>query len=595
MSTNKTTNLLLHDWAGPDRVLREEINENFRDLDSVIGGHTAQLADIANARNVTKYDVKNDGTDTTTALNALTAGYTYVFPAGTYAVNGYNTGAASYQGFVPKSNTRYIFLPGAKIKIITNGYTHYTGIYINQVDNVEIQNVVIEGDRDTHDYSSGGTHEWGHGILIYKGCGKIVIEDPYIYDTTGDGIDIISEVESDISIINPVIDNVRRNGIAVESVNRLYIRNPKVTNINGTNPQSCIDIEPFDPATHILTDICIENGELSGQVGHGLMFAGIEKIQGLYNIRISNLKTDGIYFTSIAENTKGHITINNPIITGGSRTIAVDRAYPNAFINQPIIHPTINVANSPAALYVYSAESGKTCGGINVIDAEVPNLQSEAATYSLMNFSMMSDNTVKDMNITFKKSNLTNVLYFGSFRNFTNVDIQHPKAKYSLSSDWWNTNGTGIIRRQITNGSATGDINVEIFNSAITCNINEMEILVEKPYKITVGSTGIPIQPFGFTSIWSNKVGSRIKLKYDNVNNVWTISELVGEWNTQRSISGTAMPTSGTYVQGDYVKNTAPTVVGSTPNRYTIKGWIRITSGTAHVLWTDWVEDKVKE
>ena len=46
-----------------------------------------------------------------------------------------------------------------------------------------------------------------------------------------------------------------------------------------------------------------------------------------------------------------------------------------------------------------------------------------------------------------------------------------------------------------------------------------------------------------------------------------------------------AMPTTGMWHQGDYVRNTAPTA--SSP----VKGWLRLTTGTGSTLGTDWVAD----
>lgn len=53
-----------------------------------------------------------------------------------------------------------------------------------------------------------------------------------------------------------------------------------------------------------------------------------------------------------------------------------------------------------------------------------------------------------------------------------------------------------------------------------------------------------------------------------------------------------AMPTSGTYAIGDYVKKKVPVEAGSASSKYVIKGWIRLTDGSAHVLNTDWVTDR---
>ena len=62
-----------------------------------------------------------------------------------------------------------------------------------------------------------------------------------------------------------------------------------------------------------------------------------------------------------------------------------------------------------------------------------------------------------------------------------------------------------------------------------------------------------------------------------------------------------AMPTSGNFNAGNYVANTAPSLKtwqGSTTTSklhgvtYVVKGWVRVTTGSNHVLGTDWVEDR---
>ena len=51
-----------------------------------------------------------------------------------------------------------------------------------------------------------------------------------------------------------------------------------------------------------------------------------------------------------------------------------------------------------------------------------------------------------------------------------------------------------------------------------------------------------------------------------------------------------AMPTSGTYQIGSIVWHTAPAIAGTAGSRYVINGWRRLTSGSGHVLNTDWAE-----
>lgn len=55
--------------------------------------------------------------------------------------------------------------------------------------------------------------------------------------------------------------------------------------------------------------------------------------------------------------------------------------------------------------------------------------------------------------------------------------------------------------------------------------------------------------------------------------------------NDQRVTSAASIPTTGNYIQGDFVYNTAPSIDG---NNMILLGWSRITTGSAHVSNTDW-------
>lgn len=53
--------------------------------------------------------------------------------------------------------------------------------------------------------------------------------------------------------------------------------------------------------------------------------------------------------------------------------------------------------------------------------------------------------------------------------------------------------------------------------------------------------------------------------------------------------AATTVPTTGTWKQGDFVKNSATTEAGGAGSKYVVTGWIRITTGSTNVLNTDWV------
>ena len=48
----------------------------------------------------------------------------------------------------------------------------------------------------------------------------------------------------------------------------------------------------------------------------------------------------------------------------------------------------------------------------------------------------------------------------------------------------------------------------------------------------------------------------------------------------------TSRPTTGTYAQGDFIKNSKPAALGNSPNQYIVAGWICIVSGEPGT-WTE--------
>lgn len=66
-----------------------------------------------------------------------------------------------------------------------------------------------------------------------------------------------------------------------------------------------------------------------------------------------------------------------------------------------------------------------------------------------------------------------------------------------------------------------------------------------------------------------------------------------GKYNGIRRYTATAQPTTGTWTKGDLVENTNPTVAGTAGSRYIVTGWMRLTTGSAHVAGTDWSEMRV--
>lgn len=67
-------------------------------------------------------------------------------------------------------------------------------------------------------------------------------------------------------------------------------------------------------------------------------------------------------------------------------------------------------------------------------------------------------------------------------------------------------------------------------------------------------------------------------------------SATFGQVSTTPAAAASTIPTSGTYIKGHVIRHTIPTVLGAASSQYIISGWIRLTTGSSHVLDTDWAE-----
>lgn len=160
-------------------------------------------------------------------------------------------------GIFLRSNSNLYFQPNSSLVMAPTDLGRYTVLTLNDLNNVNIYNPTLVGERDEH-LGTGG--EWGTGLRI-NGSSNINVYDVNIKDMWGDGIYVgnYRAVESDdVLIENGLIDNVRRNGISIISAKNLTINNIVIANTNGTNPASGIVIEP-NTQQEILENIHLNN------------------------------------------------------------------------------------------------------------------------------------------------------------------------------------------------------------------------------------------------------------------------------------------------------------------------------------------------
>ncbi|NOU65186.1 hypothetical protein GC096_14195 [Paenibacillus sp. LMG 31461] len=148
--------------------------------------------------NLSQWHIYNDNShaqETTDGLNnaliwARDAGFTvFKVPAGTYLIAKGTDGTWDSRGRINMVSDMTFWLDDkAIIQKETNGYEGYSTLFIGVgVQNVQIIGGTYRGDRETHDYSSGGTHESGYGILA-KGAFNVTIDGVKALNFTGDGL-----------------------------------------------------------------------------------------------------------------------------------------------------------------------------------------------------------------------------------------------------------------------------------------------------------------------------------------------------------------------------------------------------------------------
>ncbi|MGK6340741.1 hypothetical protein ACMGDK_00780 [Chryseobacterium sp. DT-3] len=176
----------------------------------------------------------------------------------------------SDKGINLRSNQNILFQPNSKIILKSSSKPAYKAISINNVTNVNIFFLNIEGDKYTHRSKEG---EWGNGVSI-KSSSNIHLFKPMISKFWGDGIYIGQETTApkDISVSGGIINDNRRNGISIISGINISIKNTTISNTSGHNPQSGIDIEP-NSGNNEITNVILDNIITKNNAVHGIVIS----------------------------------------------------------------------------------------------------------------------------------------------------------------------------------------------------------------------------------------------------------------------------------------------------------------------------------
>ena len=304
-------------WKNGDRITADKLNKIEESIEAVNGNKIKGLI------NVKDFGAKGDGvTDDTTAiqqaLNLDTGGFKWVYiPDGTYLIN-------QVSKIKLKSNTRLEFSSDAKFIAKEMNRDVYSMLDVVNVENIEIINPTLIGDRD---YNNQTTEGAGHGISC-RGVTNLKITGAKCSECFTDGIYLTNITNGLVEYFT--CDHNRRQGISITKCDRLVLRHGVCSNTDGIAPKMGIDIEP-NFATDNIKGLVLENIQTINNATSGI----------------------GINLSHLQNNNDVDISLLNCIDTGSNQGLS--------FANYT------GVTNENSIIYVqnYKSYNAKACG-INI-------------------------------------------------------------------------------------------------------------------------------------------------------------------------------------------------------------------------------------
>jgi parallel beta-helix repeat protein len=194
-----------------------------------------------------------------------TAGGMVYVPGGTYLID-------PLQSVRLTSNITLQLASDAVLKAKAVGTTSYSIVLACDVQNVCIAGGTIIGERNAH---LGTTGEWGMGVRVI-GSSDVRIDGVQILDCWGDGIYVgatAAHGESQrVTISKCIVRNNRRQGISITGCVGALVEDCEVTDTNGIDPESGIDLEPN--AMLRVNDVTIRNCIAVRNSGFGILLNG---------------------------------------------------------------------------------------------------------------------------------------------------------------------------------------------------------------------------------------------------------------------------------------------------------------------------------
>lgn len=289
-----------------------------------------------------------DGTDITDILNQkISSANTVVIPKGRFKID-------AVKSIVLKDNVTIKLDPKTYLEVIPNKAKNYQVFRIHNVKNINISGGNLIGDKHTHLDNKG---EWGMGVEI-KDSQNINISNMNIDKMWGDAIYIGTHGKNsnyNISLSNIKMNDNRRQGVSIISVEKLLANNIEISNTKGRSPMNGVDIEPNNNL-NVLKNIEFNNLKSFNNVAAGFQISlhKYNESKNEISIKLNNYvdygSRFGIKINGIITPVKGDILINNANISNSKTSNYCFQHWENNKINvniNKIQHDKKYVENQP--------------------------------------------------------------------------------------------------------------------------------------------------------------------------------------------------------------------------------------------------------
>ena len=570
--------------------------------------------DSFNGLNVKAFGAKGDGVndDTASIQSALNLAPALVFfPPGTYIVN----------PLIVRSNTEIELSGGVTLKAKTGYGANDRLLRIEDVQNVTIHGNSSRVQMLKAEYVLG---EQRHGVFII-GSSNIHIYDLSSIDTGGDGFYVGSSdtggnsYSDDVSIVNCIGDNNKRQGISIVSGKHVTVLGGEFRNTIGANPSSGIDIEP-NTSADFLEDINVIGTKTTNNAGGGILVVPGHLAEAAGNSISINI----IAHTSIADGLAsgfkyGGITLSWPApVTGYNQLggqinivgetilspyafgVLVQRwpsvAPRTVFSNVSVVNPDrsgtavidlgfaapVNAiaAGSAYVVALVGAQIPASTGNLVFLNCKaedlrgMPAMQLGAYLYSDTPAQLIKADFVDFLSIN--QSNMAN--------GYINWNYGSGSVRYTVAPIYSPGGTTGVLNRFGYDIVPTAS-GVYTLPAAGVLLGQTIQFRNTNNYTLQIRPDGADIiSYYGLTAgndLVLRSTGSYLALK-SIAAGVWQVVEQTGEYSPLgffhsyrvigRSQTGLA-PTTGSYLQGDIVQNDNPVAAS-------FMGWICVQAGS---------------